>query len=413
MVAEIITIGDEILIGQVVDTNSAWISQHLNEFGVRVVQITSVRDDRQTIMAAFDEAFGHADLVLVTGGLGPTKDDITKHTLAEYFHTKLIRDQATYDYLDRWITAKGMRFNELNQHQANVPEGCLVLPNHNGTAPGMWFEQRGKILVSMPGVPFEMKALMAEEVLPRLKSHFKLDHIIHKTAITYGIPESELALRLEAWEDALPADLKLAYLPNPNNIRLRLSAYNGDENAIQKEIDRQFELLKEIIPGHFLGFETATLEEAVAALLTERGETLSVAESCTGGAIASRFTAMPGASNYFLGGVVSYSNAMKENILGVDAGDLRRYGAVSEQVAKQMAEGIRRTTGSTYALSTTGIAGPDGGTPEKPVGTVWMALATPDGVFVEHRLFGSLREQNIQRASSHVIDMLRHYLQGK
>ena len=410
MVAEIITIGDEILIGQVVDTNSAWIGQHLNEFGIRVIQITSIRDDQWAIIQAFDEAFRRADLVLVTGGLGPTKDDITKHTLAEYFHTQLVRDQTTYDYLDKWITSKGMRFNELNQHQADVPEGCTVLQNRNGTAPGMWFDRDGKVLVSMPGVPFEMKALMTDEVLPRLKAHFRLDHIIHKTAITYGIPESELAIRLEAWEDALPAYLKLAYLPNPNNIRLRLSAYEGDGDPVAAEIDRQFDLLKEIIPDNFLGFETASLEEAVAALLSERGETLSVAESCTGGAVASRFTAMAGASHYFLGGVVAYSNDVKKNILGVNAGDLEKYGAVSETVAKQMAEGIRRLTASTYALSTTGIAGPDGGTLDKPVGTVWMALATPEGTFTQKRLFGNLREQNIQRATAAVIDMLRMHL---
>ena len=412
MVAEIITIGDEILIGQVVDTNSAWIGHLLNEFGIRVVQITSVRDDRRAIVNAFDEAFGHADLILVTGGLGPTKDDITKHTLAEYFHTKLVRDQATYDYLDRWITGRGMRFNALNQKQADVPAGCTVLPNRNGTAPGMWFERKGKILVSLPGVPFEMKAMMTDEVLPRLKTHFRLDPIIHKTAITYGIPESELALRLEAWEDALPEYLKLAYLPNPNNIRLRLSSYGGNEEVIRAEIDRQFERVKKMIPAHFLGFETASLEEAVAKLLAERGETLSTAESCTGGAVASRFTAMAGASGYFLGGVVAYSNGVKERVLGVSDKDLEQSGAVSRPVVEQMAEGIRQVTGSTYALATTGIAGPDGGTPEKPVGTVWLALATPTGVIAEKRQFGNLREQNIQRATAAVINMIREYLMG-
>ena len=410
MVAEIITIGDEILIGQVVDTNSAWLGQHLNECGIRVVQITSVRDDRQAIHESFDAALVRADLVLVTGGLGPTKDDITKHALAEYFHTILVRDPATYEYLEQWLSAKGMRFNELNQRQADVPAGCTVIANRNGTAPGMWFDRNGKVLVSMPGVPFEMKAMMTGEVLPRLKSRFNLDHIIHKTVVTYGIPESELAIRLEAWEDALPSGLKLAYLPNPNNIRLRLSAYRGDEKRLREEIDRQFGLLQKIIPDHFLGFETATLEEAVADLLAGRGETLSVAESCTGGAVASRFTALPGASRYFLGGVVAYGNDLKTNVLGVDAADLGEHGAVSETVARRMAEGVRQLTGSTYALSTTGIAGPGGGTPEKPVGTVWMALATPDGTFAQKRLFGNLREQNIQRAAATVIDALRMYL---
>jgi nicotinamide-nucleotide amidase len=407
MTAEIITIGDELLIGQVVDTNSAWMGRQLNDYGVRVVQITSVPDDRAAIRSAFDTAFTRADLILVTGGLGPTKDDITKHTLADYFGTRLVRDPATYQFLAEWIAAKGMRFNELNQRQADVPAGCTVLPNRHGTAPGMWFERAGRVLVSMPGVPFEMKALMTDEVLPRLKSRFELGRIMHKTVITYGLPESELALRLEAWEDALPAGLKLAYLPNPNNIRLRLSAYEGEAAA---EIAQRFNELKRIIPANFLGFETATLEEAVAEVLTVRGETLSTAESCTGGALAARFTALAGASDYFLGGVISYSNEMKVNVLGVDAEDLARYGAVSETVARQMAEGVRRLTGSTYALATTGVAGPGGGTPEIPVGTLWIALATPQGVIAEHRLFGALREQNIPRASSQAIDLLRNFL---
>lgn len=410
MLAEIITIGDEILIGQIVDTNSAWIGQHLNEIGVRVVQISSVRDDRKAITDAFDAAFHRADLVLVTGGLGPTKDDITKHTLAEYFNTTLVRDQQTYAFLEKWITGRGMSFNALNQAQADVPAGCTVLPNVNGTAPCMWFEHGNKVLVSMPGVPFEMKALMTDEVIPRLKTHFKLDHIVHKTVITFGIPESELALRLEAWENALPSYLKLAYLPNPGNIRLRLSAYSGEEAVLNKEIDYQFRVLQNLIPEHFLGFETASLEQSVAHILTERKETLSAAESCTGGAIASRFTAMAGASNYFSGGVVAYSNEVKKSVLGVDSGVLEQYGAVSREVAEQMAEGARRITGSTYAVATTGVAGPDGGTADKPVGTVWIALATPDGVVAEKRQFGNLREQNIQRATAAAVNMLRMHL---
>jgi nicotinamide-nucleotide amidase len=412
MFAEIITIGDEILIGQIVDTNSAWIGQQLNAIGVQVVQITSVRDDRRAITEAFDEAFGRADLILVTGGLGPTKDDITKHTLADYFGTTLVRDQATYDHLEQWITSRGMRFNELNQHQADVPAGCAVLPNRHGTAPGMWFERASKVLISMPGVPHEMKAIMTDEVLPRLQAHFQLDRIVHKTAVTIGIPESELALRIAPWEEALPASLKLAYLPNPNNIRLRLSSYSGNSEQAAAEIDRQFALLRELIPQNFLGFETASVEQSVAEGLTERGETLSTAESCTGGAIATRFTAMAGASAYFLGGVVAYSNAVKRDLLGVRAEDLEKYGAVSQTVARQMAEGIRRLTGSTYALATTGIAGPDGGTPEKPVGTVWIALATPTETITEIRHFWEPRQQNIQRASSAAMDLLRKYLLG-
>jgi nicotinamide-nucleotide amidase len=413
MTAEIITIGDELLIGQVVDTNSAWMGHHLNGIGVRVAQITSVADDREAIVAAFDAAFSRADLVLVTGGLGPTKDDLTKKILADYFHTTLVRDQPTYDFLEQWMRNRGMRFNELNRAQADVPQGCTVLPNRNGTAPGMWFERQGKVLVSMPGVPFEMKALMTDEVTPRIRARFRLEPIVHKTAVTFGLPESELALTISPWEESLPRGLKLAYLPNPGGIRLRLSAYGGDEQVLRAEIDGQFDRLKALIPDHFLGFETASLEETVAGLLRERGETLSLAESCTGGAIAARFTALPGASDYLLGGVVAYSNEFKRNVLGVDAADLERFGAVSEPVARQMAEGVRRLAGSTYALATTGIAGPGGGTTEKTVGTVWIALATPEGTFAERRQFGHLREVNIQRASSAAIDRLRTLLSGR
>lgn len=412
MTAEIITIGDELLIGQVVDTNSAWMGRTLNEAGIRVGRIVSVGDEAAEMAAAFDEAFARADLVLVTGGLGPTRDDRTKHVLAKYFGTTLVRDEATYEFLERMIRERGMRFNELNRAQADVPAGCTVLPNRHGTAPGMWLERGGKVLVSMPGVPFEMKALVTDEVLPRVKAHFRLGAVVHRTAITYGIPESELALRVAPWEEALPPALRLAYLPAPGGIRLRLSAYGGAEEgeALAAEVDRRFAALAALIPDHFLGFETASLEASVAARLAERGESLSIAESCTGGALAARFTALAGASSYLTGGVVAYSNEVKVNVLGVSAADLERHGAVSEPVARAMAEGVRRLTGSTYALATTGVAGPGGGTPDKPVGTVWIALATPSGTFAEQRRFGQEREHNIQRTASAAIDRLRVYL---
>jgi nicotinamide-nucleotide amidase len=411
MLAEIITIGDELLIGQVVDTNSAWMGRQLNRAGVRVGRITSVPDEEAAMIEAFDAALARASLVLVTGGLGPTKDDLTKHVLADYFHTTLVRDQPTCDFLERMIRERGMRFNALNRAQADVPAGCLVLPNRHGTAPGMWFERDGRVLVSMPGVPFEMKALMTDEVLPRIKAHFALEPIVHRTAITFGLPESELALTIAPWEEALPAELKLAYLPAPGGIRLRLSAYGGqDGQALNAEIDRRFDALKALIPNYFLGFEGASLEETTAGRLRERGETLSLAESCTGGALAARFTALAGASDYLKGGVVAYSNVVKQSLLGVDPADLERHGAVSEPIARQMAEGVRRLTGSTYALATTGIAGPGGGTPEKPVGTVWIALAAEEGTFAERRQFGGDREANIQRACSAAIDRLRQWI---
>ena len=413
MLAEIITIGDEILIGQIVDTNSAWLGHELNEIGIRVVRITSVQDDPAAIREAFDNALRRAQLVLVTGGLGPTKDDLTKKTLADYFGCPLVRHRPTYEFLERWMESRGIAFNELNRAQALVPECCTVLPNRHGTAPGMWFEREGKVLVSMPGVPFEMKNMVTVTLIPLLREHFRLDAVVHRTAITYGLPESALALAIAPWEDALPGWLKLAYLPNPTCIRLRLSAYEVDRDEAEAEMERQFGKLQALIPECFLGFDDATVESATAALLKERGETLATAESCTGGAIAARFTAMPGASEYFAGGVVAYSNEVKTNLLGVRPETLTAHGAVGRETAEQMAEGVRRATGATYGVATTGIAGPTGGTEEKPVGTVWMAVAGPEGVFAEKRVFGKLRTQNIQRASTHAVNLLRIRLTRK
>lgn len=413
MITDIITIGDEILIGQIVDTNSAWIAQHLNVMGGRIAHIVSVSDDAGEIERAVNESLSRAECVLVTGGLGPTKDDITKKTLADMFGMKISRHEESYRKLKTMLDSRGIAFNELNQAQADLPDGCRVIDNPNGTAPGMWFERGGRVVVSMPGVPFEMKAMMEESVIPMLRHHFAIRPIVHRTVITFGLAESMLAQTIEKWEDALPGYIKLAYLPNPNNIRLRLSAYNVDnEAAAMAEIDAQFEALRKIIPGYLVGFGTDSLESVVAGMLKDRGETLSIAESCTGGAVSARFTAMPGASEYFVGSVVSYANSVKINVLGVSEVALNEHGAVSEQVAVQMAEGVRRLTGSTYAISTTGIAGPDGGTPEKPVGTVWMAVATPGGTFARKMVYGSLRSQNIQRAGSNAINMLRLSMLG-
>ena len=293
-----------------------------------------------------------------------------------------------------------------------MPDGCTVLPNRCGTAPGMWFERDGKVLVSLPGVPFEMKTLIGEQVLPRLYEHFRFDAIVHKTAITYGLAESILAETIADWENALPAYLHLAYLPSAMNIRLRLSAYDVDGQQAAAEIDRQFALLDQAIPYRIIGYGDATLESAVGELLRGRGETVAAAESCTGGNIAHRFTALPGASDYFRGGVVAYSNDVKTALLGVNADDLNRCGAVSRPVAEQMAAGVRKATGATYGIATTGIAGPTGGTPDKPVGTVWMAVSGPDETYSIRMVFGSLRSQNIERASSNAINLLRLRLCG-
>ena len=413
MKAEIITIGDEILIGQIVDTNSAWISQRLNETGITVGSKISVADDRAQITSTIDEALQNNDLVIVTGGLGPTKDDITKKTLADYFGSKLVRHEPTYEFIRTLMTKRGIAFNELNQAQALVPECCTVLMNHNGTAPGMWFERGGKILVSLPGVPFEMKPLIEDEVLPRIREHFALRSVVHKTAITFGLAESALALKIAPWEDALPSFLKLAYLPNPSQIRLRLSAYDVNRDMASREIDHQFSLLEKLIPAYVIGYGDTTVASATADLLIRQGVTLAVAESCTGGALSGAFTAMPGASTYFLGSVVSYSNSVKEQVLGVDTANLRRYGAVSQQVAEQMAAGVRRITGADYAISTTGIAGPSGGSEEKPVGTVWIGIATPQRVTARKMVFGHLRQQNIERATANAINLLRLILMGE
>ena len=407
MNATIITIGDEILIGQIVDTNSVSIAKHLNNIGITIAQKLSIGDRRDAIIESLTEAMTSTDIVIVTGGLGPTKDDITKHTLAQMFDSELEYNATEGDHIRTLLERRGIPFTEPNRGQAMLPKCCMVLHNAHGTAPGMWFDTpRGGALISLPGVPFEMEHLMEDEVIPRLKERYSLSSIVHSTLITRGIPESLLAERIEGWEDALPEWLHLAYLPAPNVVRLRLSAYEVDREQAEREIAHQFELLREIIGDNIVGFEGATLEQHVHRILTERGQTLAIAESCTGGAIASKFTAMAGASNYLLGGVVAYSNDVKVNILGVDRTSIECFGAVSEVVALEMAEGVRRTTGADYAIATTGIAGPGGGSQHKPVGTVWMAIATPEGSRAVMRNSGTDRGQIISRASAYAIEML-------
>ena len=410
MNASIITIGDEILIGQIVDTNSVSIARHLNDAGIVVREKVSIGDDRSAIVETLRRSLAASQVVILTGGLGPTKDDITKKTLAEMFGSRLVNDPVVAAHVERMLTERGIAFNELNRSQALVPACCTVLFNAHGTAPGMWFEDEGRVVVSLPGVPFEMEHLMQDEVMPRLKDRFALKQIVHRTLITSGLAESMLAERIETWETALPPYLKLAYLPNPGAVRLRLSAYEVEGESVSQEIERQFAALRTLIPEHIVGFETATLQELVHNLLTERGQTLATAESCTGGTIAARFTAMPGASAYFRCGVVSYSNEAKIDLLGVDPATLERFGAVSEQVARQMAEGVRRAAGSDYAVATTGIAGPAGGSAGKPVGTVWIAVAGPRGTVAVLKQCGTDRGQIIDRASSQAIALLREQL---
>ncbi|MBR3772921.1 MAG: competence/damage-inducible protein A [Alistipes sp.] len=413
MQATIITIGDEILIGQIVDTNSVSIARRLNAAGIVVHEKCSIGDSREEIIAAIRRAELSSQVVIITGGLGPTKDDITKKTLAELFHSAMRFDEGVAEHVERMLAERGIAFNALNRSQAEVPEVCTVLHNAHGTAPGMWFEDAGRVIVSLPGVPFEMEHLMEDEVMPRLKEHFALRQIVHRTLITAGLAESLLAERIEQWEDALPPYLKLAYLPAAGIVRLRLSAYEVEGQAVSEEIERQFAELRTLIPDYVVGFETATVEEQVHHTLIERRATLALAESCTGGKIASKFTAMAGASAYLLAGVVAYANEAKTNILGVDAELIRRHGAVSEEVARAMAEGVRRLTGADYALSTTGIAGPTGGSAEKPVGTVWFALATPTETIALKHACGTDRGQVIDRATAYAIRLLRDKLQEK
>lgn len=410
MQATILTIGDEILIGQIVDTNSVSIARHLNDAGIAVRERTSVGDDADRIVAAVERALQDTQIVILTGGLGPTKDDITKKTLAALFGGGMRTDERVAAHVERMLFSRGIAFNALNRSQAEVPAACTVLFNAHGTAPGMWFERDGRVVVSLPGVPYEMEHLMQDEVMPRLKARFALRSIVHRTLVTAGLAESMLAERIEAWENDLPAYFHLAYLPSPGIVRLRLSAYEVEGAEVRRRIEERFEALRRIIPEYVLGYETASVQQGVHEMLTRSGRTLAVAESCTGGAIASRFTALPGASAYFRCGVVAYANEAKTDLLGVDPEAIRRHGAVSDVVARQMAEGVRRVARADYAVATTGIAGPAGGSPEKPVGTVWMAVATPRGTVAELKQCGSDRGQIIDRAASFAIALLRDAL---
>lgn len=408
MQATIITIGDEILIGQIVDTNSAFISQRLSAVGFVVRDKLSIGDRREQIMCSLAEALTECDLVVVTGGLGPTKDDITKITLSEMFGCELRNDEAEARHVEELLSKRGVEYNELNQRQSLVPECCEVLHNAHGTAPGMWFERDGHVLISLPGVPFEMKALIDDVVLPRLKERFSTRESIHRTIITSGLAESILAKKIEPWEDSLGEELKLAYLPSFGRVRLRLSAYNVESaEETRNIIDRKFTELEAIIPEYILGNEGVSSEQIIHDRLIKSGQTLAVAESCTGGALAEKFTAMAGASTYFMGGVVSYSNEAKQNVLGVSRSNIECYGAVSEAVAIEMAEGVRRIMQSDYAIATTGIAGPTGGSTEKPIGTVWFGVATPNGSYAYQKNCGTERSQVISRAVAESLSELQ------
>ena len=406
MLAEIITIGDEILIGQIVDTNSAWMAQRLNAVGIRVKQISSVSDDEQHILTALNEAKGRADVILITGGLGPTKDDITKTTLAKYFGEGMVQNKEALDNVSRIFAKYNRPLLEVNIRQADVPQNCEIILNQNGTAPGMWFNHEGKVYVSMPGVPHEMMYMMEEEVIPKLKTTFTLPAIVHKTILTVGEGESFLAEKIADIESALPVHIKLAYLPKLGSVRLRLSAFGTDEQKLNNELNIYATQLINRIGTSVVTDVDIAIEKAILDEMAALGLTLSVAESCTGGYLSHLFTQHAGSSKVFLGGAVSYSNDLKESILGVTEETLWKHGAVSEQTVIEMVEGALRNFRSDYAIAVTGIAGPDGGTDEKPVGTVWIAVANKQKTFAHKYVFGRKRMQNIERTAITAMGML-------
>jgi len=413
MRAEIITIGDELLIGQVIDTNSAWMAESLNGIGIGVIQITSVPDREPAIVQALDQAGIRADIILITGGLGPTRDDITKNVLAGYFGGKLVRNEQALDLVKKFLASRGVEMNELNIGQAMVPDNCVVIPNHWGTASGMWFRKGDKDFISIPGVPYEMKGMMTGFILPELRKKHNLPVILHRTIITQGIPESHLARLLQNYEDALSGEISLAYLPSPGMVRLRLSITGEDRVKTENILNVELERLLTIVSEHVVGTSDDKLEKVIGELLFKKGSTLSLAESCTGGMIAHLITSVPGSSRYFSGSVVAYSNEIKEKLLGVNKKSLASFGAVSEQVVREMASGALNYFGTDYSIATSGIAGPDGGTSEKPVGLVWIAVASSEKIVVEKFNFGNQRDTNIQKASLTALNMLRKLILDK
>lgn len=406
MLAEIITIGDEILIGQIVDTNSAWMAKQLNLIGISVKQVTSVSDDENHIIDALQSAEKRAEIILITGGLGPTKDDITKLTLAKYFNMGFRRDEPTLAVVKELFARLGRPMIDINEKQADVPEGCEVILNTKGTAPCMWFNEHGKVFISMPGVPYEMKFLMEEQILPRLKATFKLPHILHKTILTAGIGESFLAVQIEDIESSLPKHIKLAYLPKLGQVRLRLSAKGDNEEELRTEVQLFADRIVHRVNKFVVAEDDIPLEKAILDIMEQRGLTLSAAESCTGGYISHLITQHAGCSAVFYGGAVAYSYSLKESVLGVKEETLVEFGAVSEETVKEMTEGARTKFKTDYALAVSGIAGPDGGMENKPVGTVWIAVSSKDKTISKVFSFGNTRIQNIERSATAALTML-------
>ena len=448
--AEIISIGDEILIGQITNTNAQWMAQQLNLIGISVTHLVTVGDNREDMLSAFQQAAMRSDIVLITGGLGPTSDDITKPVLCEFFNTKLVFNEKCFEDVKFQFESRNIKMPEANRGQAEVPENCTPIRNKNGTAPGMWFSTpsqpspKGKafhapssppppaeasvraglgetgegVFVSLPGVPYEMKAMMEEFVIPELKKKFQKEFIVHKTVHTQGIGESMLAEKIKDWEDSLAEkEIKLAYLPAPGQVKLRLSAKGNNEKKIIETVNERITALRKYIPEYIFaieeyGKEPETLEKIIGDTLRHKKKTLAVAESCTGGYIGHLITSLAGSSDYFNGGIIAYADEIKKNVLKVDEKTLEAKGAVSREVAEQMSEGVRKRLKADFGVATTGIAGPAGGSLEKPVGTVWISVSSAEKTISEHFLFGNNRERNIRRAALSSLNMLRNMLES-
>jgi nicotinamide-nucleotide amidase len=412
MKAEIITIGDEILIGQIVDTNSAFIAKELNKIGISVKQISTVEDERSHILEALNEAKVRADIIIITGGLGPTKDDITKDCLCEFFEDKLVNNEEVLKHIEflfeKYIDTP---ISDLNRKQAMLPSKALALMNKFGTAPGMWFESEGKAYVSLPGVPFEMKALIEDEVIPRLQQNFKRPVILHKTVLTYGMGESAIAEKIEAWEDGLPPYIRLAYLPNLGRVRLRLTAKGDNEEHLKNSVESLISDLHSIIGDIIVGYEDdEPVEIQISRLLLKNKATIATAESCTGGRLGSLFATPPGASNYYKGSVVSYATSSKVDVLKIDKKLIEEHSVVSEEVAMAMAKNVREIFKTDYAISTTGNAGPAKGDSDADIGTVFIGIATPDKVYAKKFTFGNHRDKVIGKAVNKSIELIREEL---
>jgi nicotinamide-nucleotide amidase len=408
--AEVITIGDELLYGQTLDTNTQWMGQKLNELGIRIIRKVSVGDRKEEIISALDEASRRADIILMTGGLGPTKDDITKFTLAEYFGMPLQRNELALAHITALFASRGRSMTPTNEKQADLPLWCTMITNRMGTAPAMWFEQEGKVFVSMPGVPYEMKTIMEEEVLPRLKAGFNLPVIFHQMIQTVGIGESWLSDRIEAWETNLPPHIRLAYLPSIGHVKLRLTAVGENLELLKLQVMEEVNKVMPLIEEYVFALGEVSLEEAIGKMLIEKGKTLALAESCSGGYVAHSLTSIAGSSAYFQGALVPYHNKLKQEVLGVGEETLMREGAVSEATVKEMAQNVRKLLQADFGLASSGIAGPGGGTVEKPVGTVWIAIADAQETVTQKLTLSKDRMLNIRLTKVALINLLRKRL---